>query len=275
MTIGGHAAGEGSSASRDGGPRESWMPAAIRLPRRVRPGTGERDLGAVKQLMAADGLANTAIAQRLDVDVVSRWRKRFAEGGLAGWPTASAPGQPRTFTAPVVAQVKALACELPAASGTPLAKWSCPELARETAARGITASVSARTVRRWLAQDVRKPWRHRSWIFPATRISRSRQLRASACGLDVLVDVEHIVRVVAVLDLGEPVIVTSVGRFDPVAALVHHEVDVGAARGGRVQLLPVVPGPLRDEAGVGGVGVDAHDDARPAAVPVGEGGRAL
>ena len=32
--------------------------------------------------------------------------------------------------------------------------------------RGITASVSARTVRRWLAQDVLKPWRHRSWIFP-------------------------------------------------------------------------------------------------------------
>jgi Winged helix-turn helix len=34
--------------------------------------------------MAADGLATTAIAQRLDVDVVSRWRKPFAEGGLAG-----------------------------------------------------------------------------------------------------------------------------------------------------------------------------------------------
>jgi hypothetical protein len=36
--------------------------------------------------MAADGLANTAIAQRLDVDVVSRWRKPFAEGGLASRP---------------------------------------------------------------------------------------------------------------------------------------------------------------------------------------------
>ena len=34
--------------------------------------------------MAADGLANTAICQRLDVDVVSRWRKPFAEGRLAG-----------------------------------------------------------------------------------------------------------------------------------------------------------------------------------------------
>jgi hypothetical protein len=45
--------------------------------------------------MAADGLANTAIAQRLDVDVVSRWRKRFVEGGLAD---RKRTGQPRTFT---------------------------------------------------------------------------------------------------------------------------------------------------------------------------------
>ena len=79
----------------------------------------------------------------------------------------------------------ALACELPAASGTPLAKWSCP--ARETAARGITASVSARTVRRWLAQDMRKPWRHRSWIFPrdpyfAVKAATRFRLRAGCSG---------------------------------------------------------------------------------------------
>jgi len=48
--------------------------------------------------MAADGLAKTAIAQRLDVhvDVVSRWRKRFAEGGLAGRPQAHRPGRARS-----------------------------------------------------------------------------------------------------------------------------------------------------------------------------------
>ena len=32
--------------------------------------------------------------------------------------------------------------------------------------RGILASVSASTVRRWLASDALKPWQHRSWIFP-------------------------------------------------------------------------------------------------------------
>ena len=50
-----------------------------------------------------------------------------------------------------------------------------------------------------------------------------------AGGLDVLVDMEGVVRVVAVLDLGEPVVVAAVGRFDAVLALVHQEVDVGAA----------------------------------------------
>ncbi|GAU71511.1 putative transposase [Streptomyces sp. NBRC 110611] len=47
----------------------------------------------------------------------------------------------------------------------PLARWSCPELAREAVARGIAALVSASTVRRWLVQDALKPWQHRSWIF--------------------------------------------------------------------------------------------------------------
>jgi hypothetical protein len=52
------------------------------------------------------------------------------------------------FAATVVAEVKALACELPADTGTALARWSCPELAAEAVSRGIVTSVSASTVRR-------------------------------------------------------------------------------------------------------------------------------
>jgi len=70
------------------------------------------------------------------------------------------------FPAGVVAGVKALACEMPATTGTPLARWTCPELARHAAASGITPAPSPSTVRRWLADDVLKPWQHRSWIFP-------------------------------------------------------------------------------------------------------------
>jgi hypothetical protein len=65
-----------------------------------------------------------------------------------------------------VVGVKALACELPAESGVPLSRWSAPELAVEAVARGVVDRISASTVRRWLADDVLKPWQHRSWIFP-------------------------------------------------------------------------------------------------------------
>jgi hypothetical protein len=72
--------------------------------------------------------------------------------------------QPR-FTPVQVAEVKALACQLPAESNTPLATWSCPELAREAVTHAVVDRVSASTVRRWLAEDPIKPWQHRSWIF--------------------------------------------------------------------------------------------------------------
>ena len=50
--------------------------------------------------------------------------------------------------------------------GTPLARWTYPELARQAAASGIDPAPSASTVRRWLAADALKPWEYRSWIFP-------------------------------------------------------------------------------------------------------------
>ena len=119
-------------------------------------------------LAAADGAANAAIARDLaiTVDTVRKWRRRFCEHGLDGVRDLPRTGRPRAFAASVVAEVKALACERPSDSDTPLAKWSCPELASEAARRGIVASVSASTVRRWLAGDALKPWQHRSWIFP-------------------------------------------------------------------------------------------------------------
>ena len=119
-------------------------------------------------LLAAGGTANSAIAGRLGIceDTARKWRRRYCEQGLDGLADAPRPGRPRRFPARGVAEVKALACELPAASGTPLARWTCPELARHAAASGITPAVSASTVRRWLADDALKPWQHRSWIFP-------------------------------------------------------------------------------------------------------------
>jgi hypothetical protein len=60
----------------------------------------------------------------------------FSEHGLDGLRDLPRGGRPRTFDATVVAEVKAMACELPTDSDTPLTKWSCPDLAAEAANRG-------------------------------------------------------------------------------------------------------------------------------------------
>jgi DDE superfamily endonuclease len=59
-----------------------------------------------------------------------------------------------------------LACERPADSQVPLARWTSAELAAEAITRGICEQISGITVWRWLSEDAIKPWQHRSWIFP-------------------------------------------------------------------------------------------------------------
>jgi len=63
-------------------------------------------------------------------------------------------------------EVKALACQLPAEQDLPFSRFSCADIARQAVQRGIVASISGRTVWRWLDADAIKPWRYRSWIFP-------------------------------------------------------------------------------------------------------------
>jgi transposase len=50
-------------------------------------------------LLAAQGLENMQIAQRLDLprQVVSKWRKRFCQEGLAGLRERPRRGRPRFF----------------------------------------------------------------------------------------------------------------------------------------------------------------------------------
>jgi len=63
-------------------------------------------------------------------------------------------------------QVKALACELPATLGLPLSRLSSADIAREAQRSGIVATLSDKTVWRWLNEDAIRPWQHRCWIFP-------------------------------------------------------------------------------------------------------------
>lgn len=132
-------------------------------------------------LLAARGRGNARIAAEthLHVDTVRTWRGRFAHGGLPALADRKRSGRPSRFTPVQVAEAKVLACQLPAESGIPLSRWSCPELAAELTARGITATVSASTVRRWLREDALKPWQYQTWVFitdPAFRPKAQRVL---------------------------------------------------------------------------------------------------
>ena len=119
-------------------------------------------------LAAAGGAANTEIAAEVGVhvDTVRKWRRRFAAAGLPGLDDLPRSGRRRVFTPVQVAEVKALACTLPAETGAPLSRWSSADLATEAITRGLVETISPATVRRWLTADAIKPWQHRSWIFP-------------------------------------------------------------------------------------------------------------
>lgn len=138
-----------------------------RRARRVR--TEVRDaLRARIVLAAARGTPNAQIACQvgMHVDTVRKWRSRFATDGLDGLRDLPRSGRPAVFESAAVAEVKALACQLPAETGVALSRWSHGDLAAEAADRGIVDAVSASTVRRWLDADAIRPWQHRSWIFP-------------------------------------------------------------------------------------------------------------
>jgi transposase len=118
-------------------------------------------------LDAACGYSNNAISRRLgvSVDTVRCWRGRYADQGPAGLADRPRSGRPPRLSPLQVVEVKALACQLPAETGVPLSRWSCPELAGEVISRGIAPAISASTVRRILATDALKPWQYASWLF--------------------------------------------------------------------------------------------------------------
>ena len=115
-------------------------------------------------LLADEGVSDTEIARRLDCTdkTAAKWRRRVSPGWMSG-PGRGVPGR---FPPAEIAEVKALACELPAESGRALSRWSAAELAREAVARGIVCEVSGTTVWRWLSEDAIRPWAWRSWVFP-------------------------------------------------------------------------------------------------------------
>ncbi|MFD8697269.1 helix-turn-helix domain-containing protein [Kitasatospora purpeofusca] len=80
-------------------------------------------------LDAARGRSDAWIAREtgLHLGTVRAWRGRFADGGLPAPADRKRSGRPARFTPVQVAEAKALACRLPAETGVPLSRWSCPD----------------------------------------------------------------------------------------------------------------------------------------------------
>jgi transposase len=140
------------------------------LKKRVRGAkTAWRDrLRAQIVLDAGRGRGNARIAAGLgiSVDTARRWRGRFATRRLDGLNDLPRSGRPRRISAAERTAVVALACQLPAATGVPLSRWTGPELAAELAARGLAGPISASSILRILAEHPVRPWQYRSWIYP-------------------------------------------------------------------------------------------------------------
>ena len=120
-------------------------------------------------LAAAQGRDNARIAARLGVavDTVRKWRGRFAERGLPGLEDLPRSGRPRRISEADRAAVVALACQLPAATGVPLSRWTGPELAAELTAQClVSAPISVTSLLRILAENPVRPWQYQSWIYP-------------------------------------------------------------------------------------------------------------
>ena len=86
--------------------------------------------------------------------------------GLDGLADLPRSGRPRRITELTRAAVVALACQLPAATGIPLSRWTGPELLAEVTRAGAADELSASSVPRILAEHPVKPWQYRSWISP-------------------------------------------------------------------------------------------------------------
>jgi transposase len=134
-------------------------------------------------LLAAAGWTNAGIARKLEIapNTAAKWRKRYVQQGVEALADRKRAGRPRGFTAPVVEEVKAIACEVPATRGVPLGRWSLRELRQEIIASELVEDVSTTRLGRWLAEDASRPWRHHAWIFPRDSAFRTKAPECWTC----------------------------------------------------------------------------------------------
>ena len=121
----------------------------------------------VLRLAEEPQVSNQTLAALIDAhrNTVSKWRRWWATGDfhLADEPRS---GRPPEFTPIQIAEIKAVACELPCTLGLPFSRLSLSELQRHVIEQEIVPTISIGTLWSLLAKDAIRPWNHHSWLFP-------------------------------------------------------------------------------------------------------------
>jgi transposase len=155
-------------------------------------------------LLMAQGRSGVEIADRIGYTViqVSRIRRRFAEGGLAGLYDRPKSGRPPTLTARKRAQIVALTLKPPGAGRT---HWTSRDLARQT-------GVSHTTVHRLWHAHALKP--HRVSTFKFTTDPQAEEKIHDVVGLYLHPPVNAVV-----LSLDEKTQIQALSRTQPLLPL--------------------------------------------------------
>ena len=98
-------------------------------------------------------------------NTISKWRSRWTNGDfhLDDEPRS---GRPPEFTPTQIAEIKAVACELPCTLDLPFSRLSLSDLQRYVIKQEIVPTISIGKLWSLLDKDAIRPWYHHSWLFP-------------------------------------------------------------------------------------------------------------
>lgn len=112
-------------------------------------------------------ISNTELSQLIKAhrNTISKWRGRWAAGDIH-LDDEPRSGRPLVFLPTQIAEIKAIACELPYTLELPFSRLSLNDLQRYVIEQEVVPSISIGKLWSLLDQDAIRPWYHHSWIFP-------------------------------------------------------------------------------------------------------------
>ena len=117
-------------------------------------------------LLAAQGLTNRAIGERLSVaaKTAGRWRQRYHAEGPKGLRDEPRSGAPSPYKPEHKAWFFQKVLEEARDNGVPTSRWTCKELVEFAKRAGLSPTPDPATLWRWLDEADIKPHKWRYWL---------------------------------------------------------------------------------------------------------------